>query len=211
MQKLTNHLTYTFTNAPKIVIEYSDLLAGKDLKTTIEQAYGPQGKSLHTKAWVSYLLTEFLNILKLERQLYLFSISLPISDLKNWRSTRCQRFITARAGRVEFNSFKVNMIPPREVTISTVRQMKHSQQLLRQISSLQVNKKNFLVLTDGYKIFPKCNLKNILDKKMWRIYHELWLILVLCLHFKLMLSLNRKSAHILRKDFITLSSMAKAM
>ena len=33
--------------AAGVILEYADLLAGKNLKPLIEQAYGPQGKFIH--------------------------------------------------------------------------------------------------------------------------------------------------------------------
>ena len=43
--RLAQSLTYRFSNAKNIVIEYSDLKAGKDLTEVVEKAYGPQGNS----------------------------------------------------------------------------------------------------------------------------------------------------------------------
>lgn len=40
---LTHKVLFRVSNAPKIVIEYSDLKAGKDLTEVVEKAYGPQG------------------------------------------------------------------------------------------------------------------------------------------------------------------------
>ena len=43
---LTHRVLFRVSNAPKIVIEYSDLKAGKDLTEVVEKAYGPQGSYL---------------------------------------------------------------------------------------------------------------------------------------------------------------------
>ena len=40
-----------YRSAAGVVIEYADLLAGKNLKPLIEQAYGPQGKLSAIKVW----------------------------------------------------------------------------------------------------------------------------------------------------------------
>ena len=43
MLKLSTRLFSSFSNANQIVVPYEDLLAGKNIKPIIEQAYGPQG------------------------------------------------------------------------------------------------------------------------------------------------------------------------
>ena len=48
---------YCFSS--KIVLNYQDLKAGKDLSDTIETAYGPRGTSMLMKDMASSLLMEF--------------------------------------------------------------------------------------------------------------------------------------------------------
>lgn len=46
MIKLTKHIVSTFSNiekAQQIIVQYEDLLEGRNLQSLIEQAYGPQG------------------------------------------------------------------------------------------------------------------------------------------------------------------------
>lgn len=46
--------------ATSIIVEYSHLVSGKNLHSTIEQAYGPEGNSDIMKGWGSYSSMEFL-------------------------------------------------------------------------------------------------------------------------------------------------------
>ena len=47
MLALTKHIKRSIANAQAIILEYNELLSGKDLHAQIEKAYGPQGLSYH--------------------------------------------------------------------------------------------------------------------------------------------------------------------
>lgn len=78
MLKLTKYIFTFSTSAPQIIVNYQDLVDGKNLKTTIEQAYGPQGTHSSNQVLAFLLLKEYPTILKQEKQHYHFSINLPI-------------------------------------------------------------------------------------------------------------------------------------
>ena len=43
MLRLTKYIFTFSSSAPQIIVNYQDLIDGKNLQNTIEQAYGPQG------------------------------------------------------------------------------------------------------------------------------------------------------------------------
>jgi hypothetical protein len=75
MLKLRKYIFTFSSSAPQIIVNYQDLVDGKNLKTTIEQAYGPRGIYLLLQASAFYLLKEYLAILKQEWQHYHCSIN----------------------------------------------------------------------------------------------------------------------------------------
>ena len=63
MIKVTKHIVSAFSNikpAQQIIVQYEDLLTGKNIQPVIEQAYGPQGLFFIIKVSVFSLSKEFL-------------------------------------------------------------------------------------------------------------------------------------------------------
>lgn len=61
--------------ATSIIIEYSELLANKNLHSLIEQAYGPKGTSPNMQVTVFFSSMEYLDTLNKGRKHSLFSTS----------------------------------------------------------------------------------------------------------------------------------------
>ena len=60
-------------NIASVIIEYSELVSGKNLQPLIEQAYGPKGNSDDIKVMAFFLSMAYPTILNNARKLCLFS------------------------------------------------------------------------------------------------------------------------------------------
>jgi hypothetical protein len=82
MIKLLFRTKAKISSAHSIVVEYQDLVDGKNLKPVIEEAYGPKGNLSSTQVWEYSLLIISLTMLSKGKIRFPSSISLPICPRK---------------------------------------------------------------------------------------------------------------------------------
>lgn len=165
MIKLTQPIVSSFSTilqAPSIIVQYADLLSGKDIQPVIEQAYGPKGSFYLTKDSVFSSWKEFLTIPTSEKLHCPFFTNLPTSQPKNSRNIKCPRSTIAKDGHAEYKNSKANTMYQREVTMLTAQQTKPLRPLHRQTNTLVRKRRSCLVLISGLMISHRC--KSILIK-----------------------------------------------
>jgi hypothetical protein len=102
--------------ATSVIVQYKQLVAGKDVLPLIEQAYGPQGIFATMQAMEFSSLMASPTTPSNARRPSLFSTDWPTSPRRLSRSTNGLRSFTLKDGPAELSSFKVNTIPRRAAT-----------------------------------------------------------------------------------------------
>jgi hypothetical protein len=96
--------------ATSVIVQYKQLVAGKDVLPLIEQAYGPQGIFATMQAMEFSSLMASPTTPSNARRPSLFSTDWPTSPRKSLRNTNDLKSFTLRHGPTASRSFKANLI-----------------------------------------------------------------------------------------------------